>query len=214
MQTDKETKVFNKFVAKSKKKRSQQQESESPDHPEELYNIDEEIELLKEIKDIQDELHILLVLLETQDTVLEQAAEAMSKRTEFQDTTPKSPRSHAGITGSSKPGQEAPYSSTFHFKKLHQMVADQEKKRKTLQVQAEAANKAVSKQLSYEGEFRLITTAQSPLGLEAEAGKCFRSKICKVDRRIYKTTGQYHGFVHTCDYHFREYPTSGPLSSN
>jgi hypothetical protein len=99
---------------------------------------------LKEVKDIQDELHILLVLLETQRTVLQQAAEAMAKPSEFQDFTPKSPRSHAGTTGSSKPGQEAPYSSSFHFGKLHQMVDDQEKRRKTLQVQAEHANKAVS----------------------------------------------------------------------
>jgi hypothetical protein len=99
---------------------------------------------LKEVKDIQDELHILLVLLETQRTVLQQAAEAMAKPSEFQDFTPKSPRSHVGTTGSSKPGQEAPCSSTFHFGKLHQMVDDQEKRRKTLQVQAEHANKAVS----------------------------------------------------------------------
>ena len=146
MQTDRETKVFNKFAAKSKKKHSQHQESESPDNSEELYNIDEEIELLKEVKDIQDELHILMVLLETQTQVLQQAAEAMNKRGEFQDTSTKSP-SPAGNTGSSKPGQEAPYSSTFHFGKLHQMVIDQEKRRKTLQVQVEQANKAVSARL-------------------------------------------------------------------
>jgi hypothetical protein len=147
VQTDRETKVFNKFAAKSKKKHSQHQESESPDNSEELYNIDEEIELLKEVKDIQDELHILMVLLETQTQVLQQAAEAMNKRGGIQDTSTKSPRSPAGYTGSSKPGQEAPYSSTFHFGKLHQMVIDQEKRRKTLQVQAEQANKAVSARL-------------------------------------------------------------------
>jgi hypothetical protein len=144
MQTDRETKVFNEFAAKSKKKRSQHQESESPDSLEELYNIDEEIELLKEIKDIQDELHILLVLLETQTQVLQQASDAMNKRGEFQDITAKSPRSPVGNRGSGKPGQEAPYSSTFHFGKLHQMIIDQEKRRKTLQFQAERANKAVS----------------------------------------------------------------------
>jgi hypothetical protein len=102
---------------------------------------------LKEVKDIQDELHILLVLLENQTTVLQQAADAMSKRAESQEMTPKSLRSPSGTTGSSKPGQEAPYSSTFHFGKLHQMVVDQEKRRKTLQVQAEQANKAVSRHL-------------------------------------------------------------------
>jgi hypothetical protein len=143
IQTDRETKVFNDFAAKSKKKLSQQRESESPDTSEELYNIDEEIELLKEIKDIQDELHILLVLLETQNTVLQQAAEAMSKRAESRDISSKSLKSPGGTT--SKPGQEASYSSTFNFGKLHQMVIDQEKRRKTLQIQAEQANKAVSK---------------------------------------------------------------------
>jgi hypothetical protein len=143
IQTDRETKVFNKFAAKSKNKRSHQ-DDDSPNDSEELYNIDEEIELLKEVKDIQDELHILLVLLETQSAVLEQAAEAMTKRGEFQDSTPKSPLSHAGTIGSTRQGQEAPYRSTFHFKKLHQLVLDQEKRRETLQVQAGAANKAVS----------------------------------------------------------------------
>jgi hypothetical protein len=173
IQTDRESKVFNKFAAKSKKKRSQHQDADSPNDSEELYNIDEEIELLKEIKDIQDELHTLFVLLDTQTGVLEQADETMKKRGDGQDVMPKSPLSYAGTIGSSKAGQETPYRSTFHFKKLQQMVADQEKRRKTLQPQAEAANKAVcSPLLSYEGRFSLITIAQSPLGSKTEAGKC------------------------------------------
>jgi len=109
-----------------------------------LYNIDEEIELLKEIKDVQDELHIISVLLENQSTVLHDATEAMSKRIDLQETTPKSPRIHIGNRGLGKPGQEAPYRSTFNFDRLHHLVADQEKRRKTLQTQAETANKAVS----------------------------------------------------------------------
>lgn len=109
-----------------------------------MYNIDEEIELLKEIKDVQDELHILSVLLENQSTVLQDAAEAMNKRIDLQETTPKSPRILVGNRGLSKPGQEAPYRSTFNFDRLHHLVTDQEKRRKTLQTQAETANKAVS----------------------------------------------------------------------
>jgi len=100
-------------------------------------------------------------LLETQTQVLQQAAEAMNKRGEFQDISAKSPRSPAGNTGSSKPGQEAPYSSTFHFGKLHQMVIDQEKRRKTLQVQAEQANKALNHLLDLKQKQANVSEARS-----------------------------------------------------
>jgi hypothetical protein len=96
------------------------------------------------VKDIQDELHILLGLLEMQDNVLQQAANTIGKTSDGQDNTPKI-RSTVGTSGSSKPGQKAPYSSIFHFGKLHQIVADQEKRRRTLQTQAEHANKDVSR---------------------------------------------------------------------
>ena len=137
--------MFNKFAAKSKKKHSHNHESGSPNSAEELYNIDEEIGLLKEVKDIQDELHILMILLETQTTVLQQAADAMRKRGDPEGQTPKSPlvRSPGGESVSSKQGQEASYSSSFDFPRLHQLIVDQEKRRKTLQDQAEHANKAV-----------------------------------------------------------------------
>jgi hypothetical protein len=192
---------------------SQHQDAESPNDSEELYNIDKEIELLKEIKDIQDELHILLVLLETQTTVLQQAAEAMGSRSESQDTTPRSPRSHAGNTGSSRPGQEAPYSSTFHFGKLHQMVLDQEKRRKTLQIQAEHANKAVSDAGYMWKKLELIITAQSPPGLEAETSKRVWSQIGTRDRRIHQTTGEHYGLVHPRDNHLREYHHLSPANN-
>ncbi|KAH7364679.1 hypothetical protein BKA65DRAFT_533237 [Rhexocercosporidium sp. MPI-PUGE-AT-0058] len=71
--TDMETKMFRNFAVRWKAKRMTSISTTLPDHPGELYNIDEEIEQLKEIKDIQDELHIMSVLLENQASVLRQA---------------------------------------------------------------------------------------------------------------------------------------------
>ena len=106
-----------------------------------MYNIDEEIEQLKEIKDIQDELHILSVLLENQTSVLKQASEALNKNAEHQEViTPKSPISPSG----NESKETARYSSSNDFHKLHLMLQEQEKRRKGLEVQAEQANKAVS----------------------------------------------------------------------
>ena len=107
-------------------KGSRHQNSESVIDYERLYNIDEEIQLLKEVKDTQDELQILSGLLETQISVLKQATEVMSDRRDFQDTTLRFP---------------------FDFGILHQLVIDQERRRSSLQarLQAEATTKAVSR---------------------------------------------------------------------
>lgn len=110
-----------------------------------MYNIDDEIEQLKEIKDIQDELHILSVLLEYQSSVLQQASIALQKPVETPDPRPRSPLSvHINRSGQNKVGQKAPYSSENHFEKLYNMIQEQETRRKGLEVQAEQANKAAS----------------------------------------------------------------------
>ena len=144
-QTDNETKLFNSFADRSRKKsRTQNRAVGSEDDTEELYNIDEEIEQLKEIKDIQDELHILSVLLENQTSVLEQATDALRAKADFIDVRAGSssksksgPSKDSGIvTSDSQP-------TTYNFQKLHLLIQEQEKRRKGLQVQAEQANKAV-----------------------------------------------------------------------
>jgi len=106
---------------------------------------------LREVKDIQDELHILSVLLENQLLVLKQASDAMDKTTDPQDAIPGSPRlslSPAVRAVDGKVGQPAPYSSENHFSKLYDIVLEQEKRRKGLQAQAELANKAVNHPLT------------------------------------------------------------------
>jgi hypothetical protein len=50
----------------------------------------------------------------------------------------------------------------------------------------------------------LYCRAPSPLGLETETSERFRSKICKVDSRIYEETRQHHSSIHPRDYHLRE----------
>jgi hypothetical protein len=98
---------------------------------------------LKEIKDIQDELHILSVLLENQLTVLKEAmillspsAESIDEKTRLVTPTRKS--------GTNQVPQAAPYSSEKDFNKLYLMVLEKEKCLKGLEAQAEQANKAVS----------------------------------------------------------------------
>ena len=96
---------------------------------------------MKEIKDIQDELHILSVLLENQTSVLKQAAQALNKNTEHQEmSTPKSPVGPFG----NQSKESVSYSSSNDFHKLYLMLQEQEKRRMGLEVQAEQANKAVS----------------------------------------------------------------------
>ncbi|KAK0120981.1 hypothetical protein ONS96_011173 [Cadophora gregata f. sp. sojae] len=144
--TDEETKLFNKFANESKdawsKERTTAKHSRSP---EELYNIDKEIEQLKEIKDIQDELHILSVLLESQLPVLQEASDALSRPAETSEPKPKSSViSQTGGSLQNNVGQTVPYSSEFDFERLHKMVQEQEVRVKGLKDQAEQANKAVS----------------------------------------------------------------------
>ena len=113
-----------------------------------MYSIHAEIQQLKEIKDIQDELHILSVLLENQTSVLQQAMDAFKTPNEVQETAHISKStSNLGKSNQSPIGQVAPYSSQNHFTKLYNMIVEQEKRRKGLQIQAEQANKAVSSNL-------------------------------------------------------------------
>jgi hypothetical protein len=113
-----------------------------------MYSIHAEIQQLKEIKDIQDELHILSVLLENQTSVLQQAMDAFKTPNEVQETAHISTSSsNLGRANQSQVGQVAPYSSHNHFTKLYNMIVEQEKRRKGLQIQAEQANKAVSSNL-------------------------------------------------------------------
>ena len=110
-----------------------------------MYSIHAEIQQLKEIKDIQDELHILSVLLENQTSVLHQAMSAFKTPNEVQEAVHISTStSNLGKANKSQVGQAAPYSSQNHFTKLYNMIVEQEKRRKGLQIQAEQANKAVS----------------------------------------------------------------------
>lgn len=113
-----------------------------------MYSIHAEIQQLKEIKDIQDELHILSVLLENQTSVLQQAMDAFKSPKEVQETAHISiSTSNLGKANQNQMGQAAPYSSQNHFTKLYNMIVEQEKRRKGLQIQAEQANKAVSPNL-------------------------------------------------------------------
>jgi hypothetical protein len=146
LQTDEETKIFNEFAARSKSQRSNEQiATDSRNTPEEMYSIDAEIQQLKEIKDIQDELHILSVLLENQTSVLQQAMDAFKSPQEA--THMPTSTSNLGKANQSQVGQVAPNSSQNHFRKLYLMIVEQEKRRKGLQDQAEQANKAVSSNL-------------------------------------------------------------------
>ncbi len=109
------------------RKRSHYQNSESTIEFEGLYNIDAEIELIKEVKDIQNELHIIFTLLEEQITVLGQAAQATHDRNGFQGDPPTS----------------------HGFGQLHRMVAEQERQWRSLQTRlsGEAVTKAVYRYL-------------------------------------------------------------------
>lgn len=149
VQTDEETKIFDEFAARSKIKQSNEQITrDSRDTPEEMYSIHAEIQQLKEIKDIQDELHILSVLLENQTSVLQQAMDAFKTPNEVQETAHISTStSNLGKANQRQVGQVAPYSSQNHFTKLYNMIVEQEKRRNGLQIQAEQANKAVSSNL-------------------------------------------------------------------
>jgi len=97
---------------------------------------------LKEIKDIQDELHILSVLLENQTSVLKQATAVLKPPADLHENIARSPIATPKI-GQSNEARIVPYSSEKHFHKLFLMVLEQEKRRKGLEVQAEQANKAV-----------------------------------------------------------------------
>lgn len=161
--TDEETKLFNQFATESKdawsKERTTAEHSRSP---EELYSIDKEIEQLKEIKDIQDELHILSVLLESQIPVLQEASDALGKPAEIPD--PRSKPSIISPTGRSlqnKIGQTVPYSSEFDFERLHKMVQEQELRVKALKDQAEQANKALNHLLDLKQKQANVSEARS-----------------------------------------------------
>jgi hypothetical protein len=124
-----------------------------------MYDIDEEIEQLKEVKDIQDELHILSVLLDNQKTVLKQATKALRKHTEDRDRPfSRSPtvsptnfdkekeKEKEKERPDSRDGDIEGYSSTNNFNKLYGMVEEQENRRRSLEIQAEQANNAVCPQ--------------------------------------------------------------------
>ncbi|PVH87563.1 hypothetical protein DL98DRAFT_649198 [Cadophora sp. DSE1049] len=161
--TDEETKLFNKFATESKdawsKERTAAEHSRSP---EELYNIDKEIEQLKEIKDIQDELHILSVLLESQIPVLQEASDALGKPAEISEPKPKSSViSQTGRSLQNKIGQTVPYSSEFDFERLHKMVQEQEVRVKGLKDQAEQANQALNHLLDLKQKQANVSEARS-----------------------------------------------------
>ncbi|KAH6723387.1 hypothetical protein BKA61DRAFT_10492 [Leptodontidium sp. MPI-SDFR-AT-0119] len=161
--TDEETKLFNKFAAESKETWSQDKiTGENRRSPEELYNIDQEIEQLKEIKDIQDELHILSVLLESQIPVLQEASDALGKPAETPEPKPKSSLiSQTGRSVQNRIGQTVPYSSEFDFEKLHKMVQEQEVRVKGLKQQAEQANKALNHLLDLKQKQANVSEARS-----------------------------------------------------
>ena len=144
-QTDKETKIFSDFAAQSKKQRGiDPRKPQSQNHSEDMYAIDEEIEQLKEIKDIQDELHILSVLLDNQKTVLKQAMAALKYYTDDRGKTPKSPMTTPGTPGRDfRESDTELYSAANNFEKLFMMVDEQDNRRHGLETQAEQANKAV-----------------------------------------------------------------------
>jgi hypothetical protein len=98
-----------------------------------LYNIDEEIELLREVRDIQDELHMLSALLKVQITVLQQAVDAMRERDESQDVAPESQ-----LPGTSKSSNKPRQVAHHRLMKVYQMVVDQENRRRDLEIQLNA----------------------------------------------------------------------------
>lgn len=109
---------------------------------ERLYDIEEEITQLKEIKNIQDELHILSMLLENQITVLDQAKQILQSADDLHD-----PRAHFRLRRQStwKHGYTSSQNlPERHFSRLKFMVEEQEKRRKGPDVQADQANKNVS----------------------------------------------------------------------
>ncbi|KAH7354813.1 hypothetical protein BKA65DRAFT_229070 [Rhexocercosporidium sp. MPI-PUGE-AT-0058] len=160
--TDEETKLFNKFAAESNGTWSKDKLLDEHRSPEELYNIDQEIEQLKEIKDIQDELHILSVLLESQIPVLQEASDALGKPTETSEPKPKlSHISQSGKSEQNKIGQTVPYSSEFDFEKLHKMVQEQEVRVKGLKQQAEQANNALNHLLDLKQKQANVSEARS-----------------------------------------------------
>ncbi|KAG4432759.1 hypothetical protein IFR05_011764 [Cadophora sp. M221] len=69
--SDNESDIFKEFATRWKSRSKESRNSNLPDHPGELFNIDREIDQMKEIKNIQDELHMLSVLSEDQAAVLE-----------------------------------------------------------------------------------------------------------------------------------------------
>lgn len=161
--TDEETKIFDEFAARSKTKRSNEQiTADSRNTPEEMYSIHAEIQQLKEIKDIQDELHILSVLLENQTSVLQQAMDAFKSPNEVQETAHVSiSTSNLGKANQNQMGQATPYNSQNHFTKLYNMIVEQEKRRKGLQIQAEQANKALNHLLDLKQKQANVSEARS-----------------------------------------------------
>lgn len=122
---------------------------QSHEHAEDMYGIDKEIQQLKEIKDIQDELHILSVLLDNQKIVLKAAILALKQHTASLEERPKTPRSPTpGTPGTPGDGTKEsdfePYSAANNFDKLYLMVDEQDVRRKGLEEQAERAINAVS----------------------------------------------------------------------
>lgn len=139
--------LFNQFAVSSKASKAAHASGSTAEschnHSEDLYNIDQEIEQLKEIKDIQDELHILSVLLESQISVLKEAAAVLKPPTELFEERIRTPTQTPKI-GLVKEPEVAPYSAEKDFNKLHLMIVEQDKRLKALEGQAERANNAVS----------------------------------------------------------------------
>ncbi|KAL3426968.1 hypothetical protein PVAG01_00477 [Phlyctema vagabunda] len=158
--TDNETKLFIAFDEKSKASRETIGMDVQKHLPEDLYSIDAEIKQLREVKDIQDELHILSVLLENQKSVCENAKDTLNRNDSI-DSLSRPPTVKKRETIDSSPAPAGKYSSLNHFGRLCSMIDEQDKRRKAIEWQAEQANKALNHLLDLKQKQANVSEARS-----------------------------------------------------